>query len=298
MRPFYSSPSRSLAIDNCPRAYFWQYEAKARPAISNHALLFGEAYDEVWNWFLLRGRGQISPQEAEEAFEAKWAPVEQQSVRFSSRGNWADLLKIGKALAHQIPDAWDASGYELLKDRNGLPMVQRDLLVRLAPDHIHRMKIDLVVRTRDGQIGVVDNKTASAATAEHFVAAAEQLLDYQIAVDAIAASNGWGPVEMLAFWESLKSKSNPRILPPNETTRHSDADVRERIEKLRWQRQVVQLGHFPKSPRMAFNTPCGMCDFAKGCLERDTEDLTIPPEGLRLLVERGWLDATEIQEAA
>lgn len=278
----YLSPSKSATMGDCMAKFFLQYIAKVKTKLTSPNLIFGECYDEVWNEFLIRTVHMKQSFDLEALFLSKWAKATSRSIQWSMTKDKATMEAIGVALVKAIPKAWEDSGFTLLLDRNGDPVIQRNLVVDLGNGVINRMKLDLVVLTRDFEVAVIDNKTAATASGD-VLGYLEQVVDYQVAVDALALQEGWSEVKWIGYWEAIKQKTKPRIDPPFLRPAATPEKVQQRIRKLHYQAKLIRMNEFHRETRMSYNSPCkGMCDYEKLCHFGDSEDMIIPmPEMLK-----------------
>jgi hypothetical protein len=58
----------------------------------------------------------------------------------------------------------------------------------------------------------------------------------------------------------------PPVLAPQ-------SDVTEFVRKARWVAVNIEAGYFFPNPRMAWNSPCGLCDYKRLCYDGTTEGL-------------------------
>ena len=104
---------------------------------------------------------------------------------------------------------------------------------------------------------------------------------YQVLVEAHAPRFGINGVAQVGFLELIKRKvpngkgkgKGPEVLPPVLASRQ---DPQEFIRKAVWVAQNIEAGNFFPNPRMAWNSPCGFCDFKLLCYEGSYEGLVQP----------------------
>ncbi len=276
-REVWLSPSKVQTFDDCRRKYWLTYEVKVSTTATSSNLVFGSCYDEAFNTFITSTVIGGQPFDCGDLFAAKFeAETNAKEIAYNKTMHKDDLMAIGIKMARQIPEAWNAAGFEPLFDKDGAPVLQREIVLDLGNGVKMRMKLDLGVVTREGKIAIIDNKTSSKSTDPDVLDMLEQVVDYQIGVDTIAAEHDWGQVDQIGFWEGVKKK-DPVINAPVLRERASDLEVADRLRKLQWVAEDIRSGRFPKSPRAAYNTPCTMCDARKICasLGRDRDDFVI-----------------------
>ncbi len=157
-----------------------------------------------------------------------------------------------------------------LLDEEGKPVLETHLEAMLSPGVTLSGTLDLLGLTREGEVVVLDFKTASSPAPESFAKMSDQLGLYQILVDVNAAALGINQVDRLGFMELIKRKvpngngkagvKARRCMPPVLAPR---SDVTEFVRKARWVAANIEAGYFFPNPRMAWNSPCGLCDYKR-----------------------------------
>jgi len=288
MKTLHLSPSKVAAYENCPRAYFYQYVLRIKSSEESVNLGFGSCIDETFEKFVL-GMTKGEPIDTITVFDASWSRyLQSNTVVFSSRFSADDLRETGRSLAQQLPNAWDEAALVPVFDREGKPILQRSLSVDVGNNVVLNTKLDILAMNFNGEIGVVDVKAPSSASSEIFAANAEQLTAYQATVDAHREAFGIHKVSFVAYWEFLKKKvpgpkskrgtEGPKIRTPQPVPARSDDDVNEYVQKLHAIADNIRARRFYKSPRMAFNTPCELCAFARLCIDRDASGYVLPSD--------------------
>lgn len=281
------SPSKIATYENCPFEYYLKYVLKVRPEDTGAALGFGGAIDAAFDAYaratITNTANQVDPVAL---FEHHWNHfVRTNVVRYNTTSDEDSMREIGKVLAGQLPQAWKEAGFTLALDANGTPIAQRGLEVDLGNGVILRTKLDLGVYNSDGQFGIVDVKSTKTPSSESFTLMADQLTAYQGVVTVHKDALGIDGVDFLGFWEALKRNipkkkgtagpyiNRPEIVPPR-----TDQMIAAYFNKARWVAASIRAGHFPRTPRMAFNTPCDLCDFANVCIHSNTSGYTFRSE--------------------
>jgi hypothetical protein len=273
------SPSKILKYEDCPRAYYYQYVERLRTLATSSNLVFGTVAHKVLELFLQAWYAGKSF-DPKVAFEERWEiATADQEIEYSSRFESNDLLLTGAALCSQIPEAWERSGLMLVADEKG-PILERTLEVRIG-DVVLVCKPDLLVMDLYGSVGPLDFKTPASASPEDFALVSDQLTAYQVAVDANRERLGTDPVAKVGFWEGIKRKvtgKGPKLNPPMLVPRRSPEDLLEFSQKVQLIGRDIAAERFHRRPRMAHNTPCGMCEYRGLCLEGSMEGLYQKPE--------------------
>ena len=273
------SPSKILAYEDCPRAYYYKYVERVRTLVTSSNLVFGKAAHKALELYLLAWyAGKAFDPKA--AFEQLWETATgAEEIEYNTRFKSGDLFLTGGALCEQIPQAWEASNLLLVADEKG-PVLERTLEVQLG-DVVLVCKPDLLVMDPYGSVGPLDFKTPATGTTEEFALVSDQLTAYQVAVDANREQLGTDPVAKVGFWEGIKRKvtgKGPKLNPPMLVPRRSPEDLLEFSQKVQLIGRDIAAERFHRRPRMAHNTPCGMCEYRGLCLEGSMEGLYRKPE--------------------
>jgi len=270
-------PSAILKYLDCPRAYRYHYVDRLRPQVQSSNLHFGTAiHKAIEAWITGKTTDPV------EVFAQSWQEItETFALDYNTLWSPESLEATGKALIEQFPAAWKETGIMPLIDEEGKPALEKRLNVRLTRDFILSGTPDLIGMTFEGEVVVLDFKTASNPAPDGFARMSDQLAAYQVLVEAHAASLGIHRVDHLGFMELLKRKvpngkskgKGPEVMPPVLAPRQ---DAREFIRKAVWVAQNIEAGNFFPNPRMAWNSPCGFCDFTRLCYEGSYEGLIQP----------------------
>lgn len=282
MKPFIVRPSMILKHDDCPAAYDFQYEQGITTEAASVNLPFGTAvHSGATGWIEADALGKHF--DPVDAFKAEWKKaLDTEILTFPSDKDPEDYEKIGVQLTELFPDAWKHTGLQVLIDPQGQPVVERRLQSRIAPGIILSGTPDVLATNEDFDVVVPDIKTPAQASLPFFASASEQLTSYQLlAEDANnKALIGIDRIDRLGFFEGIKRKvpkSKKATGPAWEklltVPRHSNNQVNDLIRKATELKRDRDRGYFPKRPRMAFNTPCAMCDYRNWCHYEDPTGL-------------------------
>lgn len=274
MKPFLVRPSMILKHDDCPAAYDFQYEQGITTDAISVNLPFGTAvHSGSTGWIEADALGKHF--DPVEAFKADWKrALDNEILSFPSDKDPDDYEKIGVQLCESFPDAWKESGLTVLIDPQGQPVVERRLQSRIAPGILLSGTPDVLAVNEDFDVVVPDIKTPAQASLPFFATASEQLTAYQLMAEdeKNKALLGIDRVDRLGFLEGIKRKvpktksgKGPTWEQLQTVSRHSNAQVNDLVQKALELKRNRDRGYFPKRPRMAFNTPCAMCDFRNWC---------------------------------
>lgn len=278
-------PSHLLKHDDCPRAYYYQYVLGILPRIMSINLPFGTSVHDASTEFLkFQALGQAYDPVA--AFEKDFEDrLNSTAIEIPSGRSEEDYLRMGKLLVERFPPAWEKTGLSVLIDPNGEPVIERTLRARIAPGIILSGTPDIFTINEDGDVGVPDIKTPAQVSSPIFSEASEQLTSYEILAENPTNREALGidQIDQLGFLEGIKKlvpKSNkgegPTWQPIHWSESRSDEAKQEVIRKAVDLKRNHERGYFPKRPRMAYNTPCDMCDFREFCHKGNPEGLMFP----------------------
>lgn len=282
MKPFLVRPSMILKHDDCPAAYDFQYEQQIRTDAVSVNLPFGSAvHAGCTGWIESDALGKHF--DPVDAFKAEWKKaLDNEILSFPSDKDPEDYEKMGVILTESFPDSWKVSGLTVLIDPQGQPVVERRLQSRIAPGIILSGTPDVLAVNEDFDVVIPDIKTPAQASAPFFASASEQLTAYQLLAEdeKNKALIGIDRVDRLGFYEGIKRKvpktkngKGPTWEKPLTAPRHSNNQVNDFVRKAMELKRDRDRGYFPKRPRMAFNTPCAMCDYRNWCLNEDPTGL-------------------------
>lgn len=282
--PIKIRPSGALSFDECGYAYYLKYVLRVKQEYVAANMPFGTALHVAFLGYILAlatGRN-FDPVET---FREHWGnSLETVPMEFSATFEEADLTSIGLVLADKIPEYWGNTGLVPLVDGFG-PVVERRFEVSIGRNVILSGEPDLVAMDCEGGVLPLDVKTSGVEYSEAFLLASDQLTDYQIITEHPSANLGVDDegVSSVGFIEMIKRKvpktargKGPEILPLLLGPRRSNERIAERKQKLNWMAEDIQRGRFPKKPRMAYNTPCDLCEFKNYCLKGDPSGLIFP----------------------
>ena len=279
------SPSGKEKYDNCPYAYYLHYIEGIRQAYSSATLLFGNVVHKVVEEYLT-ALHYDKQYDTEKAFKLKWdEAVDTNIIEYTSENfTVEDAPKVGEYLCGEFPAAWEDSGLEVVIDEDG-PVLERHYEVDLGNGIVHHGYIDIMARDEQSRVGVIDVKTPAQETPHWFAREASQLKSYQLMIEE-GGETKVGKIKVLGFLELIKRKipvrtgssKGPEIKPPVLVDAHSKNALLEHKQSILWVCEDIRKGRFPKRSRMAYNTPCTLCEFQGYCYDGNTDGLIIPEE--------------------
>jgi hypothetical protein len=275
-------PSGILKFEDCPYAYHLQYVLGWRKEAVSANLVFGTAVHEaITSWLMdcAMGRDEQDVEPVERfrvAWEREVSNSERSPVEFSSRFTPQEMLETGEAITREFPAVWRKMEFIPLFDEDG-PLIERRFEVEIAEGVVLTGQPDFVGMRPTGGTVIIDFKTPSSESSEDFALLSDQLTAYQILVEA--SVEYYGSLR-LGFMDLLKKKVpkngrgvGPQVREPNLVPRRDKARVLEFQQKVQWIAEDIQRGRTPRTPRMAWNSPCDMCDFRGLCSKGSIDGL-------------------------
>lgn len=279
--------SSSIATaDNCRRMLQYQYILKVESSTVAANLVFGRCIDVAIREYLRAltlGEPLIAPVTQ---FQELWHQARAENVLvFSKTQNHATFERIGIALMRVFPEFWDAVGFQVALSARGDPLLDVPLstyLGRLLDFEVYLDgTLDILAYAEDGELAILDVKTAASAHTTRYTQRSDQLTTYQILVASNLERLGLPPVRRLGFLDLLKRRASARINPPLLVPPRSPAEIAEFILKCFWLAEDIKRQRFPRASRMQFNTPCELCAFAQHCIHGNSAGLVFPADAVK-----------------
>ncbi len=279
------SPSGKQKYDNCPYAYYLHYIEGIRQLYESATLIFGGIVHTVLEEYL---RALLSQKtyDTETAFKDKWDEATSTKIIEYTSENFTveDVPKIGQRLCGDFPQAWEDSKLTVVVDSKG-PVLERHYEIQLDGGVIHHGYIDLMAKDEQANTGVLDFKTPAQPTPHWFAQEAEQLKSYQLMIEQ-GKDRSFEKINKLGFFELIKRKvpvrkgasKGPEVMLPVTVDSHSKETLAEHKQGILWVCDDIKRGRFPKRSRMAYNTPCMLCEFQGYCYEGNKTGLVFPEQ--------------------
>lgn len=271
-KPLRLSHSRKQTMLTCGRKYRYVYVDRLEADAASYSLPFGGAsHTALAQYVTAHALGAyIDPAEA---FVRAWNEQTKRPIAYSSIWSEEGCRKTGVSLMEQFRDKWTELGWKAVLDKDGLPIVERELHVLLPGGVVWIAIIDAVVETPDGRILVLDFKTPGDASMPTFASISDQLLGYQVAVNANRETLGLTrDIDGLVFFELIKrpipktkSGTGPHIVVSEPAPPRSRQDVEEWIRECQFVARDIRDQRFARRPMDSYNTPCELCDFMSHC---------------------------------
>jgi len=283
MSKIWVSPTRLARYDDCARAYYAYYEVRLEPDKRSCALAVGDAVDAACSHHL-QALCRGAPSDPVAAFERRWDAIgAREEIEYSARWTPEKLRATGRRLAELFPAAWNRSGIVPLMRPDGEPLVQPRLALERPGGIVIEAILDVIAALPDGRIAAIDLKTPAAEAPDPFLHVADQLTFQQLLVEHHADALGLGRLDAVGYMEGLKRTVSargrgPEWIGPRLVPARSPTAIDAFLERVAWFADSVRRRRFPRTPRMAYNTPCALCDFAGWCISGDREGLKVRPK--------------------
>jgi hypothetical protein len=278
----YIRPSFIVAADECPYKAKLQYVDQIKTTAISSNLVYGTAvHDPIAKYLTAHTSGLNFDMEAQ--FLMNWDnAVKTQTIRYNSTTKADDLREMGKLHCQRFPAAWTQTGLVPVVDEKGF-LIERTLQYEILPGVILTGTLDLVAMDADGRFIIIDFKTPASESPELFVEMSDQLTAYQILVEN-NPSLGIPAIDQLGYMELIKKKvpktnrgTGPVVNQPLLSNGpRSKEQIEAFVQKVAWIVDDMKRGRHPKRPRMAYNTPCSLCEYQNYCHNGETEDLIFP----------------------
>lgn len=274
------SHSRKQTMLTCGKKYQYNYIDRLEPVARSSNLGYGSAIHTAISAYLTAQAfgATIDPIEI---FNREWAEFCQGDVSYSSVWDEQKLIETGKRSLEVFLEDWAQRGWTPIMDVNGLPVIERQLEVLLPNGVRYLVILDTAVRDQNDKVIILDFKTPAAASIPGFASLSDQLIGYQVAVEAHKDELGIQQVDGLAFYELLKRAipktsrgDGPKIHVEEPSLPRNQQDIDEWVSEVGYVARDIMDKRFYKRPMDSFNSPCQLCDFQKKCMG-------LPDVGLR-----------------
>jgi hypothetical protein len=274
--------SQAQTMATCGRQYRYRYVDRLEPLETSVALPVGTAVHEAVTAYV-HHHALYESFDILSKFEESWTRwTSGRRLKFPAFWDIDSLHASARRLVELFPAAWEQSNLVAVIDADGVPIVERELIVPVSHDVKVKARIDILARDLvTGKIGLTDVKSTSAVHDEAFGLNSMQLTTYQHAVEYVYGDQlrdqqgDAGPViEHVGFLELVKRKlsakgQGPTVEPPKWYPRRSERDVQEMLTAYRNIASDVRAQRFDRPFASSFNSPCNTCDFARLCVHND-----------------------------
>lgn len=282
----YLSHSKRSLMHRCGRAYAYRYVHRLEPTTKNATLGYGKAMHAGLAFSLTSQAIADVLTDPAPIFDREWDSFcSANAVNYSQGWTQEEMSKTAHAVLSKFQADWATRGWTVVLDKEGLPVIEREFRIRLPGNIIYIAIIDALVRAADGRIIVVDFKTPLTAVADKFAYLSDQLLGYQIVLDAHADAIGIDKVDGGAFYELTKvmlpkTKSRgegPKLHVTDVLPRRDQEAIADWIRESQFVANDIRSERFTRRTRDGFDTSCTLCDYATVCRGASDPTLQVRP---------------------
>lgn len=280
--PIRLSDSKKSKMQGCGKAYQFAYVDYLRTKLRSATLEYGSCIHAATSAFrTAQAFGQVI--DPVPVFLSAWDKAcESMPMQFSSTMNAEDLRACGELSLKRFVEHWLDLGWVAVMDPDGMPIIEREFMVQLPDNVTYNGIIDSVVRDRQNQVIVLDDKSPASPAMEGFARLSDQLLGYQVLVNAHAQSLGIDQVDGLGFYELVKRKvpkssrgEGPVIHMDTPSAPRNDEEVGEWVQECLAVADDIRRKRFSRRSWGAFDTKCSLCDYHAYCTVNDASDLEV-----------------------
>jgi hypothetical protein len=284
------SPSALSTYWDCPYQYYLKYVLKIRPEADSINLVLGRAIHKACTDYIIAKHFGMT-HDTVDAFISEWQQaIKTSAISYSTKFTDENTEEVGVELCRQFPKVWNDSGMRPLLDHSDQPVVEKRFEMMIEPDVRLAVIPDVVAITPQNELAAIDIKTPSSPTPEEFAINSEQLAIQQIVLRHNASALQRSDFSKGGFLEMIKRPipktkqgKGPTIEPLLLVPAMDQYGVDDLIRKIKWAAWDIKHGRFFKNPRMAWNTPCDLCDFRGLCTKGDESGLIRPDQAQRTL---------------
>lgn len=292
------SHSAYQKMNTCGLSYDLYYNKKIKNKYSKATMISGRVFDEVFNEFL-RCVWNQNNFDLKNYFEKVWHD-EYVSKEKEAKNTDLSLYESIKYICSLIPQSYRDSGIVPYSTVDGEPCVQHKHTFDIGYGVKVTTIIDLIgFSQRLNKPVIIDVKACapSALASKEFVSISEQLLIYSLSAEADPRLN-CDSFDFGAYWQgerkampALKKDQTlragaryPQIIKP-EIERFNDFHKSQMADRYIHTQLDINKGKFFGGSRMAYNSPCSLCDYAGLCIKGDNSGLIKKPEYRRKIAK-------------
>ena len=281
------SHSRKTTMQRCGRAYRYKYVDRLDTKLKSATLGYGGCVHKGAAASLTAQAFSGVITDPTPVFEKAWNDyVAKNAIEYSKDWDEDEMRKTGCAVLLKFMEDWKDRGFEVVCDAEGMPVIERELRIRLPGNIIYIAILDALVRTPDGKIIVLDFKTPMQVSKPEFYMLSDQLLGYQVVCDAHAEALGIEKVDGALFYELTKVKipkqksrgQGPQIHVTEVIPRRSQEDIDDWILENQFVANDIRNKRHTRRPTDSFDSSCLLCDFQKICSGRPDPNIFKKPQ--------------------
>jgi hypothetical protein len=280
IQKFPLSHSAYQKMNTCGLSYDLYYNKRLENQYTASTMLSGRVFDEVFNAYL-HAMWKQNNIDLKAVFEEKWHK-EFLSVERESNQDEKAIYETLKYISMLIPASVNASGIVPYSTIDGEPCIQHS--------HVFDVGYGVKVRTIIDLIGfskhlkkpvIIDVKATKVMADTDFVSISEQLLIYSLSAENDPRLEDTS-FDLGAYWQGerktmptlkkdltlRKGSSYPKIILPEIEKFNSFHKQQMPQRYIQTQLDINQKRFFGGS-RMAYNSPCKLCDYSQLCIRGD-----------------------------
>ncbi|WP_019584441.1 PD-(D/E)XK nuclease family protein [Thioalkalivibrio sp. ALE16] len=282
-------PTSILSYENCPRQYLYKEVLKIKPLVTAANLVLGGClHKPITDWLEAYSLGEPveTPEALGQKFLQKWKIESKKgALEYSAKFGPSVIPAMGQRLVQQFAERWPATQLSVVINDAMEPVVEKRLQVDIGQGLILSTQPDTVVITPESKVAALDLKSAASPASEEFVAKSDQLTAQQIVLESHRDALMVSSIDMVGFLEMIKQPipktkqgQGPQVKPPVFVPARSKREKKEYLEKVFWIAEDIDRERFPATPRMAYNSPCDLCNYHRLCKHGDTAGLQMPQQ--------------------
>ncbi len=260
-----------VSFFECPYRFYLKEVVGVKEVKFSYSLPWGNAVHTGIERVLLEDGDPV------DAFLREWEKArEREDIEYPANGlnSWERCRDLGERLIEMFAQKWPTFGLTVAWDRKG-PLVERWFSRTWIFDLGEPVEIeitghpDAICFDEEGNLVVLDFKTASSPHDPNFATWADQLTLYQEIVGPELEVQGFPPIKKLGFIELLKRVKSPSVLPPALYPARGEEHRKDLEDKLFFIAVSLATGRFPRTARYAYNSPCNLCGVSEYCQSKE-----------------------------
>lgn len=284
IQKFPLSHSAYQRMNSCGLSYDLYYNKRLENRYTSGAILSGKVFDGVFNAYLYSMWEQNNINIAAK-FEELWHKY-YLSVERESNQDDKSIYDTLKYICNLIPASVSASGIVPYATIDGTPCIQHSHVFDIGYGVKVRTIIDLIGYSKHlNKPVIIDVKATKVMADTDFVSISEQLLIYSLSAENDPRLKDTS-FELGAYWQGerktmpglkvngdlRKGSSYPKIILP-ELEKFNTFHKQQMPQRYIQTQLNINQKRFFGGSRMAYNSPCKLCDYSQLCIREDVTGL-------------------------
>lgn len=284
IQKFPLSHSAYQKMNTCGLSYDLYYNKRLENRYTAAAILTGKIFDGVFNAYLY-SMWEQNNFDLDAEFEKLWHK-EYLSVERESKQDDKSIYDTLKYICKLIPASVSDSGIVPYATIDGTPCIQHSHVFDVGHGVKVRTIIDLIgYSTYLKKPVIIDVKATKVMADADFVSISEQLLIYSLSAEADPRLKDTS-FDLGAYWQGerkvmptlkkdntlRKGASYPKIVLP-ELEKFNAFHKQQMPQRYIQTQMDINQKRFFGGSRMAFNSPCKLCDYSQLCIREDVTGL-------------------------